>query len=416
MEKLKGHAYKLLRWSERYTKTDMIYLASGGFWLTAAQVMSILASLVMAIVFARFLPQETYGTYKYVMSVVGLIGAFSFSGMNTVVTRAVAQGNDKTIFGAFKTNLRWNSLTSLLMAGAGIYYIFHGNGVLFYSLLIAAVTTPLMDSAGLYSSYLNGKRDYKHIAMYSVWSTVIPTIGLIAVSFLASGPVALVAAYFICSTATILTLYYTTLRRYKPAGSADNTSAKKGAHMSVINVIGTIGDQIDNIFVFHALGAIPLAIYSYAVAVPDQAIGLVKNLSTLIMPKFSERSLHEVRSSLPRKIMTLIAVLMPVYVLYAFCAPFIYGFLFPAYIGSIFYSQVYALIIIITASIIPGAVFDSHMAIRAKYWVTIVSNVLRITLMGVGVIYWGIMGVIVAQVITKTFTFCITIYAVKRLK
>jgi hypothetical protein len=40
MNQLKYKAYTFLRWSERHTKTDMIYLTKGGFWLTLAQVIS----------------------------------------------------------------------------------------------------------------------------------------------------------------------------------------------------------------------------------------------------------------------------------------------------------------------------------------------------------------------------------------
>ena len=97
--------------------------------------MSALASLTMAIVFARFLPQETYGTYKYVMSIVGLIGAFSFSGMTTVVARAVAQGHDKTILGVF------NAL-SLRGIGSDVWFGGPGAGQIIYSMGMACSSIP----------------------------------------------------------------------------------------------------------------------------------------------------------------------------------------------------------------------------------------------------------------------------------
>jgi len=64
IKKLKDKIYRLLRRSEKYFKTDMVYLAHGGFWLTLGQIISSAASFLLAIAFANLLPKETYGTYK----------------------------------------------------------------------------------------------------------------------------------------------------------------------------------------------------------------------------------------------------------------------------------------------------------------------------------------------------------------
>ena len=66
IKKYKNSVYTFLRKTEKYTKTDMVYLASGGFWLSIKTALSILIALSLSIAFANLLPKETFGEYKYI--------------------------------------------------------------------------------------------------------------------------------------------------------------------------------------------------------------------------------------------------------------------------------------------------------------------------------------------------------------
>ena len=59
----------------------MVYLASGGFWTGVGQVSSALASFVSALLFANFLPRETFGVYRYVLTLAGILNSFSLTGL-----------------------------------------------------------------------------------------------------------------------------------------------------------------------------------------------------------------------------------------------------------------------------------------------------------------------------------------------
>src|SRR3989338_6310130 len=81
MQNMRNKAYQLLRRSEDFFKTDMVYLAKGGFWFTLAQTVVSLSSFFLAVAFAQFVTKEAYGQYKYILSIVGLLGAFTLSGL-----------------------------------------------------------------------------------------------------------------------------------------------------------------------------------------------------------------------------------------------------------------------------------------------------------------------------------------------
>ena len=87
----------------------MVYLVSGGSWLLFEQGASILLSLGLAVLFGHFVSQDTYGNYKYILNVSGLLGIFSLSGLGTAVTRAAARGDEGALTQGFVLNLRWGS-------------------------------------------------------------------------------------------------------------------------------------------------------------------------------------------------------------------------------------------------------------------------------------------------------------------
>jgi len=118
---------KFLLWSEKYTKIDMVYFVEGGFWVLAGQVASSLAALGLAVAFANLIPKETYGQYKYVLSLASIVGAFSLTGMATAVIQAVARGLDGTLSKAFRLNLKWGVLITAISLAGSLYYFFSGD-------------------------------------------------------------------------------------------------------------------------------------------------------------------------------------------------------------------------------------------------------------------------------------------------
>src|SRR3990167_8528791 len=119
--------YNFLRWTETYTKTDMLYLTKGSFWLLSGQGIGMVVSLVLAIAFANLIDPESYGNYKYVLSLAGIIGAFSLSELGTAVLRAIARGHEGTLQHAYHLSILWSTGMVLISASGGGYYLFHGN-------------------------------------------------------------------------------------------------------------------------------------------------------------------------------------------------------------------------------------------------------------------------------------------------
>ncbi len=126
---MKNWLYQFLKRSQKYTGTDNVYLAKGGFWLTLGQFFSLAAAFLSAIAFANLLDPTTYGNYRYVLSLLGILAIFSLDGVGDAVTQAVARGLEGSFYTGFKTKLKWGAIGSLIAIGAAIYYWIRGNNL-----------------------------------------------------------------------------------------------------------------------------------------------------------------------------------------------------------------------------------------------------------------------------------------------
>ena len=135
---------KIRKKAEAYLQTDVRYILSGGIWLTMGQVISSGSSFLLSIAFANLLSKEVYGEYKYIISLFGLLGALSLSGLGTSITGSSARGYDGVLRKSFFLCLRWGFLITGVSTLASLYYFLNQNFTLGYSLLVVGVISPFL--------------------------------------------------------------------------------------------------------------------------------------------------------------------------------------------------------------------------------------------------------------------------------
>ncbi|MFY9457488.1 MAG: oligosaccharide flippase family protein [Candidatus Spechtbacterales bacterium] len=416
LRNLKNKTYRFLRYAQKYTGTDNIYLLHGGFWLTLGQVISSLSAFLLAIAFANFLPKEAYGTYRYLLSIAGIIAIVALPGMTQAVIRAVAQGNEGSFMEGFKSKLRWGLLAAPISIAFASYYFINQDNILGFSFLLAALFLPVMDAFGHYHSLLHGKKLFGESTKYFSLTQVIATAALAATVLLTDNIFVILLAYFLGSTIPRLIFFLITLKKFPATQQKDPQTVTFGKHLSLLNLFGIGAANIDKILIFHYLGAVEVAIYVFATAVPDQMRMLLKNLPKLALPKFSQRSAGEIKSTLFRKILLVTLIMVPVVALYFLVAPYIYKFIFPQYTESIAFSQAFALMLLLGGGGLPSAALKSQMAVKQSYILDIFSGISQTLLMFVFVtLGYGIWGVIAGRLLAKFLTFALSLVLVKKL-
>ena len=291
MEKLKNKIISFLRWSERYTKTDMVYLAKGGFWLNANMVITSIFAFVLSIAFARLVSKEVYGTYQFVISVSSIIGAFTLTGMNTSVTQAVARGFEKVFPDSVKIQIKFGIIPVVIGLGISIYYLINQNLILSASLVVVALLLPLTNALNTWAAFLGGKKEFGDYFKYSQIVNIAYYAGITLIILFIPTALFLVIANFLLNTISNFVVHKLVIKKYKPNQNNEEEAFEYGKKLSLSNVLPMVALNIDNIIIFHFLGATNLAIYIFASNIPERISGLLRPISVIALPNFLKKTI-----------------------------------------------------------------------------------------------------------------------------
>jgi O-antigen/teichoic acid export membrane protein len=393
---MKQKAYRILKWSEKYFKTDMVYVAKSGFWLSVGQVLATIFALTLSVFFANKISKEVYGNYKFILSVTGILSSLSLTGMGTVVIQAVARGAEGVLKDAVRTSLKWSVLMIGTAIGLSGYYFLNDNSTLAIALLVAGVALPLTNSFSLYGGYFSGKKDFRRGTMYWAISQGLVTLGLIIAGTLTHDVLTLIIVYFTITTGTTVYAYIHTTSKYPLNEVRDDSLVTYGKHLSLMGLFGTLANQLDKILVFHYLGAVELAIYSFSQAIPEQIKGSFKNLFNIALPKYATLPEKDLRASIVKKTIQLTGITFVIVLAYILFSPLVFKLLFPKYLESVFYSQIYILgLLAIPGISLCSTYFQLRKATKTMYKLNVISNVTTIILTFLLIYHFGLVGAVI---------------------
>ncbi len=415
MKKIIGLGISFLRYLERYTKTDMVYLARGGFWLVLGQIASSGAAFALSITFANLLSPDSYGIYKYVLSINALLLIPTLTGIDTAVTQAVARKFEGTVIPGMLTKMRWGVIGSFASLAVSLYYYFGHNTTLSLAFFITAIFIPFTESLDIYNALLQGKKLFKTFTLFNSLTQIISVGSLIITALLTHNVLILIFVFFFSNTLLNGIFMVISILHYPPNKETDTDSLGYGKKLTGLYIVSLIANELDKLLVFHFLGAASLAVYTIATAPTEQLKGLLKNVQFLILPKLAENSHRDIRQSFFIKTWIFGGIIAVGVVLYIIVSPFLFHVFFPKYPQSIFYSQL-IVISIVAASI--SAIFYTYievkrsgkMLIHFHIW----SNVINISSLFIGIYFYGLLGMIIARIISRYFVLLLTAYLAKK--
>lgn len=404
-ESIKRRTLNILSKGGRHLNIDMVFLGKGGFWLGIGQVSSSLSGLIVSVALANALPQEIFGTYKFILSLAAIIAVPALAGLNTALIRAIAQGYDGTIRAVLHRKLVWGAVAFFLGIGIGTYYALHGNTALANAVFIAAAFVPLMEIGNLYSAILVGTQQLARHARYTVMLYAIATILMSGVALMTDNLYIVLLTHFGWWAVGRISLLYLTVRTSAQKTDAVSSEALSlGTHLSIIGILDSIASHIDQLVLFHFLGPLAVARYAIAAAPVLHIVGFVQVLKPLAVTKFAGNATPMTLTSYFHKLVFSAGTLLIAALCYILIAPFLFRILFPGYLDAVVYTQVLSIAVIGGISALNSSILVSLNATRELYLQSLASDAVQIVLIAFGAYAFGLWGVLIAFVTAKLFS------------
>lgn len=398
---LRINALALLRWSEKYTKTDMVYLTKGGGWFLLGTIISLVISTISFLAFANLLTKENYGAYQYILSVADLFGIFALNGIDTAVARSVARGKDGSIREGLVTKIRWGLIGGVGAIILGTYYLARMNPTLGWGFIIAGLFIPFWEAPGMFTNYLQGKKRFDLFTLGDAATQFCVAAIIVPALFFTNSILVILTLYLLVFGLARTFFYFFSLWMVPPNTIPDPEMIPYGKNISFMSIIATAATSADTILLWHLLGPAPVAIYTFSQSIPGRAAGFLKIINRLAFPKMAAQDADVIRNTLMSKILSLLLISSICALAYVIAAPFLFAFFLPRYVEAVPYTMLAAMLIALQPfSLIPSS-FTAQAKTQSLYIWSITAPAMRIALFVTLIPQWGLWGAIIGLVTAK---------------
>lgn len=402
-------ANQLFSSAKRYAGVDVGYVAKGGFWIIFGKIIAGLASAAILYAFANWAPKETYGVYSYVLSIATLLGIFALPGINSAMSVAISRGNEGMLGQAAKIKFKWSLIGSFIATVISAWYLFNENYDLGIAFLLVALSLPFLDTFNeLVLRFWQGRQNFRALSFYTIIFQVLVALGVIATIFVTDNPLYAISAFLISQVLWGTIIFFVTYKQTNN-NKTDKETVAFGKHLTAMNSLELISGQADKILLWHLLGPVPLAIYSFA-KLPISKLEQLIPIQQLALPKLSIKSPDEIKRSVLVKFYKLFFVsIFAASILFTATTP-IYTTFFPAYTQSIPVFQALLILLILAPVSLLKTGFIAGANIKELYLARSIPSILQLILLVILAPIYGIWGLVWAAIAARIFGSGLTLY------
>jgi len=386
---------------------DLKYFTFGSIYSILGNLFLSITGFLITILFTNFCSQEIYGQFNYIISIISMLEIFSFSGFRI----AILESSSKGYKNSFLKGTLFRVIGSLIIIPGSIFlsisYYNNGNPSFGLIFLVLCVFYPFYYASMNYTFYNNALKDFKLNFIFSTGQAIILGVlfSLIILNFANNIIVILVGyvtIYFIINSVFWIISF---LKKREFKSSKDPDFIKYGLFFSLIDGIVLLSSNIDKFLIGTFLSFNLLAIYSIALKIPEIMKNNIKFINFLIIPKISEKETKKNILS-KKQILLLIFLGIGLIVVTSILSPFLILLFFTtSYYESILYSQIYSLCFPLI--FLDYSIYSIFIVEKRKKFLLLRNILFPLIFLGffpILFIYLGLLGVIIAHILSYNLT------------
>lgn len=400
---------RFLTWLADFTKTDIRYVLRNGSWIVLGRIGLFLGSFALTLAFSHLVSKETYGTYQYIISVIGVVSIISLPGIDIALVRSIAQKKEGSYRHATAVRLRWSLLGSCVLGLFALWYGIHHNTVLALSFLVAGLFFPFMQALDAFEYFWNGRKNFQKSMLHTGLSFLIPAGITTAVLFFTDNLIIIIASFVMGYT--LVRIFFTWYAyRHIANNERDGEMVSLGKTLTLVQGIDIAVTYVDKLFLWFFVGPVAVAIYSFA-QMPVTKAQLLTPIQMLALPKLSEgEEGFPNKHLILKKFYKLFLFTTPLTIGLMLIAPPLFRIFFPQYPESIPYLRVLLSVIALMPFTLLNTSLISTLQKKEVSWIQLIMLGTRCLLFFLLIPPFGIWGAVGTVLVTEIERALLTLF------
>lgn len=375
-------------------------------------------SFIGVLILSHVLSQDEFGTYRFALSWIPLMGLFTIVGSHTTINRYTGANIYAYMRYIYKKRIQVGLWGSLFFTVIAVSNYLLGSVYLSYMFLALAFHTIFPATLDIFFGYYYAHARYRQLFVVQSIAALVPISVSVYVSYVFGSPLLTLISLTLSTICVYLVFWLQIYLQESNRGkirkltSKDvEDTAKEPYHITLSSTLEMSSAVVDKIIVYYLLGSTTFAIYTFVVIFIDQFRWILQNLGKVLFKNLTEKSTPDKKKYL-RVIYTDTTMWIILLIFgWAFVSPIIFTYVFPLYKDVHILSLIYALGLINILSYIKTISLWESGFHKDAYINQFFSLFIITICTSVGAYTYGIIGAVIGITIAHLTS---TIFALKR--